>query len=90
MSDLVERLRDLVGEPADADLREEAADEIERLRTERDELLALVKDLADDLASEVEGHYQGIKDHPAMAPKYERDMVNVIRARAAIVKAEGR
>ncbi len=60
-----------------------------RLIAAAPELLTLVKDLADDLASEVEGRYQDVKAHPAMTPKYERDMANVYRARAAIAKAEG-
>jgi hypothetical protein len=33
MTDIVERLRDIESESADAGIREEAADEIERLRT---------------------------------------------------------
>ena len=57
---------------------------IERLTVERDALRALVAELADELESEVEGHYHAIKDHPAMMPKYERDMEPVKRARAAL------
>jgi hypothetical protein len=52
----------------------EAGAEIERLR-------AMVRALADDLESEVEGHYALVKDHPAMTPKYERDMEPVRKAR---------
>jgi len=52
--------------------------EIERLRT-------LVKDLADDLETELRGRYeiQG-KIHPAMVRRFERDMVNVYEARHAL------
>ena len=42
---------------------------------------------ADDLAAEIEHRYDRIKDHPAMTPKYERDMVTVRRARAALADA---
>ncbi|MGO9849832.1 MAG: hypothetical protein ACLPKT_25500 [Methylocella sp.] len=55
----------------------DAAAALERIRV-------LLKELADDLEAEVEGHYQGIKDHPAMTPKYERDMSNVKKARALL------
>lgn len=51
-----------------------------------EELEALVHELADDLEAEVEGHYEGTKDHPAMTPKYERDMEPVVRARKAATK----
>lgn len=44
-------------------------------------LRALVEELANDLESEVEGHYAGVKDHPAMRSRYERDMDTVWRAR---------
>jgi len=78
--ELVVRLRygtALLNNGALVELAGEAAAEIERLR-------ALVKDLADDVAAEVEGHYRDIKDHPAMRPKYERDMANVYRARRVL------
>lgn len=55
-------------------LTESQEEEIEKLK-------ALVKELADDLESEVEGRYQSVKGHPAMKPKYERDMEPVRRAR---------
>jgi hypothetical protein len=78
MSDVVERLRNYTG--ADGYKRvlcAEAAAEIERLQ-------ALVKTLADDLADEIEGHYQGLKDYPTMKSRYERDMANVYVARRAL------
>ena len=56
----------------------------EKLRAEIGRLRELVKDLADDLESEVEGHYIGVKDHPAMMPKFERDMANVRKARRVL------
>ena len=84
MVDLLQRLRhpiithDQYGRCVDAVTlasdAKEAADEIERLRT-------VLKECADDLEAEVEGHYQHVKDHPAMAPKYERDMASVRKAR---------
>lgn len=58
--------------------------EIARLQAKNERLRALLKDCADDLAGEVESRYQGIKDHPAMTPRYERDMEPVIAARAAL------
>lgn len=47
-------------------------------------LAAVLVELADDCEAEVEHRYKGIKDHPAMTPKYERDMDAVRRARAAL------
>jgi hypothetical protein len=47
----------------------------------RERVRPLVTELADDLESFVEGHYDRIKAHPAMTPKYERDMELVKRAR---------
>ena len=44
-------------------------------------LLALIKELADDLASEIEGRYHGMKDNPAIRRRYERDMALVNKAR---------
>lgn len=52
------------------------------LNEEIEKLRALVKVLADDLEMEIEDHYQSVKDHPAVRPKYERDMSNVYAARA--------
>lgn len=63
--------------PARDALLEEAAAEIERLR-------GLLKECANDLAAEIEHRYDRMKDHPAMMPKYERDMEPVTRARAAL------
>ena len=56
----------------------EAAAEIERLR-------ALVKDLADDLEAELNGHYPPeIRAYPSEQRRYERDMANVYEARRAL------
>lgn len=61
-----------------------------RLIAAAPDMLAALRECADDLASEIEARYShGIKDHPAMTPKYERDMAPVHRARAAITKATG-
>jgi len=54
------------------------------MEAEIERLWALVKILADDLADEIEGHYSGIKDHPAMKSRYERNMGNVYEARRAL------
>jgi hypothetical protein len=59
----------------------EAADEIERLRAERGRLRMALKDCADDLESELNGRYTGMKDHPAMKSRYDRDMPSVLVAR---------
>ena len=53
-------------------------------------LKSMVNELADELEAEVEGHYHGIKDHPAMARRYDRDMEVVIRARSLIQQIDFR
>lgn len=60
----------------------EAALSAAEARIER--LWALLVELADDCEAEVENRYKGIKDHPVMTPRYERDMDTVRRARAAL------
>lgn len=55
------------------------------------EVVEVLRDCAEDLESMVEAHYGGgIKDHPAMKPKYERDMEPAERARAILAKLEGK
>jgi hypothetical protein len=54
------------------------------LLAENERLRAALKDCADDLESEVKHRYDRIGDHPAMAPKYERDMEPVKAARALL------
>ena len=50
-------------------------------------LVMALKDCADDLEAEIEARYShGIKEHPAMTPKYERDMEPVLRARELLDK----
>jgi hypothetical protein len=49
-------------------------EEIARLR-------ALVKDLADDLEDELRGRYGATMDYPSERRRFERDMVNVYKAR---------
>ena len=56
----------------------EAQKTIERFR-------ALVEKLADELAEELEGHYSGIKGHPVMRRRYDRDMETVYEARRALL-----
>jgi hypothetical protein len=47
-------------------------------------LRILVKDLADDLEAEVEGHYKDTKNYPSEMRRYERDMATVWKAREAL------
>ena len=48
----------------------------------------LVRELAMDLENEIDNRYShGIKDHPAMKPKYERDMEVCRRARGLLAAA---
>lgn len=54
------------------------------------ELEALTTNLANELEAEVEHRYAGIKDHPAMTPKYERDMETVCQARSLLSEGEGK
>jgi hypothetical protein len=55
-----------------------------------DEVREVLKECADDLESMVEAHYGGgVKDHPAMKPKYMRDMEPARRARALLDKIGG-
>lgn len=50
-------------------------------------LRAVLTECVVDLDCEIEGRYRGIKDHPAIVPKYRRDMETVERGRALL---EGR
>jgi hypothetical protein len=51
-------------------------------RAEIDRLRELVKDLADDLEAEVNGHYPPeVRAYPSEQRRYERDMANVYAAR---------
>lgn len=44
-------------------------------------LRGLLTECADDLDAEIEGRYDGTKDHPAMKRRYDRDRDAVVRAR---------
>lgn len=44
---------------------------------------------ANDLAAEVEARYAGVKDHPAMAGKYERDLESARRVWALLLPGGG-
>ena len=46
------------------------------------------RDCADELEAEVEDRYLHTKDHPAMRPRYDRDMEAVIAVRAALSPRE--
>ena len=58
-----------------------AQEDVKPLYDEIQQLRKLVKDLADDLEIEVENHYHNVKDYPSEKRRYERDMINVYRAR---------
>jgi hypothetical protein len=71
---ITERLRDAYCYDV-MGLRHEAAAEIDQLRS-------VLAECANDLEAEVEARYShGIKEHPAMTPKYESDMQPVKDAR---------
>ena len=44
-------------------------------------LRVALREVTDDLADMIEGHYKETKDHPAMKERYDRDMAVVIVAR---------
>lgn len=86
MTDIITRLQDAIHLESAAiaprtspliEAAKEAVGEIEALRD-------MLREVSDDLADEVEGHYQVIKDHPAMKLRYDRDMDSVYRARAML------
>lgn len=54
------------------------------LLSERDALLAALRETADDLAEEILDRYDRTLDHPTMKRRYDRDMEPVIRARALL------
>jgi len=63
----------------------DAFDEVKQLRAEIERLRALVKDLADDLEAELNGHYPPeVRAYPSEQRRYERDMANVYEARRAL------
>jgi hypothetical protein len=54
------------------------------------DLLAALRECADELETEIEHRYgDGIKEHPTMRQRYERDMSVVRHARAVVARAEG-
>lgn len=52
-----------------------------------DDLLDALKECADDLAAIIEADFDAVKRHPGLKANYDRDMVPVVAARAAIKKA---
>lgn len=44
-------------------------------------LRVALREVTDDLADMIEGHYRETKSHPAMKERYDRDMAVVIVAR---------
>ena len=46
-----------------------------------EEAKQMIRDLANELESEVEAHYNGVKDYPGLQRRYERDMDTVWQAR---------
>lgn len=88
VDDLIARLTLII----DGDGGGEAVREARDLLAAQDKTIAALrealKECADDLASEIEARFNSVKRHPAMANKYERDMVPVNNARAALALAE--
>ena len=85
----VERLQDALREEQGESLRQaeiarDALAEVERLQVRERELEALVRELADDLYHRVTNEYEDTLDQPVMRRRYERDMVVVARALAAV------
>lgn len=62
---------------------------ISELETENERLKALIMELVIDLEAEVNGHYSGLLDHPAMQRRYKRDIATVRKARAALDGEKG-
>jgi hypothetical protein len=96
VSDIVEWLRKSQQLSVGMDGKlDEAADEIERLRADKaaisqtasdylheiEQLRAALKECADDLESELNGHYQGTLDYPSQQRRFERDMAPITAAR---------
>jgi len=87
ITDITERLRELAEyvaqrppvhyEQAAADVMEEAAKEIEKMRV-------LVRELADDAAAAIQNRYKGTLHYPDQQRHYTRDMAVVEDARAAL------
>jgi hypothetical protein len=68
-------------------LKETMVDKLGRQQYEIKRLREALKECADDLEAEVEARYShGIKEHPAMAPKYARDMEPVVKARSLLAE----
>ena len=56
-------------------------DEAKALKAEIERLRAALKECADDLESELNGHYQGTLDYPSQQRRFERDMAPITAAR---------
>lgn len=54
------------------------------LIAEHEAALARVRELADELASELDSRYANMLDHPAMKRRYDRDMMTITEARALL------
>lgn len=50
----------------------------------------LMQALADDLESELLGHYQAVMDYGHMRDRFERDMANVYKARRILEETKPR
>ena len=57
---------------------------MQSLRARVVKLEAALKECAAELESEIEYRYLRTKDHPSIKPDYDRDMVTVTQARAAL------
>jgi len=53
-------------------------------------LCRMLKEVTDSLEAEVEHSYRGVKDHPAMKRRYDRDMEEVHRARKMLEEFRGK
>ena len=56
--------------------------------TREAKLRAGLTNALDDLEAEIENRYQGLKDHPAMFDRYERDMSAAREGRALLTETE--
>lgn len=56
------------------------------LKADVEALVLALRDVTEELASEIEDRYAPTKDHPAMKRRYDRDMDSVIKSRFILTK----
>lgn len=88
MADIVDEARRIVALRGDTYSSYEVLGVLGRSAAEIERLRSLLKECADDLAAEIEHRYDRVKDHPAMLPRYERDMEPVTKARTALASEQ--